>query len=72
MFLLSARLVELARLLPDYLHGELRRSTDPREEANFFTASVLGFFVILRAKGPPKVIKSAARIAIEHLESLRA
>ena len=52
--------------------GELRRSADPREEANFFTASVLGLFVMLRAKGPPKVIESAARVAIEHLEALRA
>jgi TetR/AcrR family transcriptional repressor of nem operon len=52
--------------------GELLRSTDPHEEANFFTASVLGLFVMLRAKGPPKVIESAARVAIEHLEALRA
>ena len=50
--------------------GELRRSVDPREEANFFTASVLGLFVMLRAKAPPSVIKSAARVAIQHLEAL--
>jgi TetR/AcrR family transcriptional repressor of nem operon len=50
--------------------GELCRSVDPREEANFFTASVLGLFVMLRAKAPPTVIESAARVAIEHLEAL--
>ena len=50
--------------------GELLRSVDPREEANFFTASVLGLFVMLRAKAPPTVIESAARVAIEHLEAL--
>ena len=52
--------------------GDLRRSVDPRGEASFFTASVLGLFVMLRAKAPPTVIESAARVAIEHLEGLRA
>jgi len=51
--------------------GELRRSIDPREEAGFFTASVLGLFVMVRAKAPPVVIASAARVAIVHLEALR-
>jgi hypothetical protein len=51
--------------------GELRCSVDPREEAGFFTASVLGLFVMVRAKAPPAVIESAARVAIEHLEALR-
>jgi hypothetical protein len=51
--------------------GELRRSVDPREEAGFFTASVLGVFVMLRAKAPPTVVESTARVAIEHLEALR-
>jgi TetR/AcrR family transcriptional repressor of nem operon len=52
--------------------GELRASVDPRAEADFFTASVLGLFVMLRAEAPPTVIESAARVAIEHLEALRA
>jgi hypothetical protein len=43
-----------------------------REEAGFFTAFVLGLLVMLRAKAPPSVIKRAARVAIEHLEALRA
>lgn len=52
--------------------GELRLSVEPRTEAGFLTASVLGMFVMLRAKAPPTVIKSAARVAIEHVENLRA
>ena len=52
--------------------GDLRSSVDPRKEACFFTASVLGLFVMLRAKAPPTVIESASRVAIEHLEALRA
>ena len=52
--------------------GELRRSVDPREEADFFTASVLGMFVMLRAKAPLRVVENAAQMAIEHLEGLRA
>ena len=52
--------------------GELRSAVDPREEADFFTASVLGLFVMLRATAPPTVIKSATRVALKHLEGLRA
>jgi TetR/AcrR family transcriptional repressor of nem operon len=52
--------------------GELRASVDPREEAGFFTASVLGLFVMLRAKAPPTVIRNAARVAVDHLEALRS
>ena len=51
---------------------ELRLSVEPRTEAGFLTASVLGMFVMLRAKAPSTVIQSAARVAIEHVESLRA
>ncbi len=51
--------------------GELRRSADPRKEASFFTSSVLGMFVMLRAKAPPAAIESAALVAIDHLEALR-
>jgi TetR/AcrR family transcriptional repressor of nem operon len=52
--------------------GELRRSVDPKAEADFFTALVLGMFVMLRAKAPPMVVENAAQIAIEHLKGLRA
>ena len=50
--------------------GKLHQSVDPRTEADFFTACVLGLFVMLRAKAPSSVIKSAAGVAIEHLEAL--
>jgi len=53
-------------------NGELRSSVDPHEEADFFTASVLGLFVMLRATAPPTVIKGATRAAIRHLETLRS
>ena len=52
--------------------GELHPSVIPREEAHFFTASVLGLFVMLRAKASPAVVRSAVRVALEHLDSLRA
>jgi TetR/AcrR family transcriptional repressor of nem operon len=52
--------------------GELQNSVIPREEADFFTASVLGLFVMIRAKAPPTFIENAAKIAIDYLEGLRA
>ena len=52
--------------------GELRRAIDPQKEAAFFTASVLGMFVMLRAMAPAPVVENAARAAIEHLEGLGA
>ena len=51
-------------------NGQLLASVDPGKEAGFFTASVLGMFVMLRAKAPLTVIESAAEVAIEHLEGL--
>jgi TetR/AcrR family transcriptional repressor of nem operon len=54
-----------------YNRGELRNSVSPREEADFFTASVLGMFVMIRAKAPPIFIENAAKTAIQHLEGLR-
>ena len=52
--------------------GELRRSVKPHREAGYFTAAVLGLFVMLRAKAPSTVIEHAAHVAIERLETLRA
>ena len=52
--------------------GELRGSAAIQEEADFFTASILGLFVMLRAKTPAKFLENAARAAINHLEELRA
>ena len=50
--------------------GELRDSVLLREEADFFTATTLGLFVMIRAKAPPKVIENAAKMAIAHLDGL--
>ncbi len=51
-------------------NGELRDSVVPEEEAQFFTAAVLGMFVMLRATAPPDAVRSAAGVAIRHLEAL--
>ncbi len=51
--------------------GELASTVSPRAEASFFTAAVLGLFVMLRAQAPERVIQSAARVATDHLETLR-
>ncbi len=50
--------------------GELRNSVALKKEADFFTASTLGLFVMIRAKAPPVMIKNAAKMTIEHLEGL--
>ena len=50
--------------------GDIDASARLTEEARFFTACVLGMFVMLRAKAPPEVIESAARVAVEHLDRL--
>ena len=55
-----------------YAKGDVRLSVETLAEAGFFTASVLGLFVMLRAKAPQGVIEHAAQVAIEHLEGLRA
>jgi TetR/AcrR family transcriptional repressor of nem operon len=52
--------------------NDLRTTVDTEEEASFFTASVLGLFVLLRAEAPPPLIKGAARVATNHLETLLA
>jgi TetR/AcrR family transcriptional repressor of nem operon len=51
--------------------GQLDKSVDPDVEASFLTSSVLGLFVMLRAKAPELTIKSAAQAAIDHLNALR-
>lgn len=50
--------------------GDIPSTVNPQEEADFFTATVLGLFVMLRAKAPSSVIKNAANSGIHHLESL--
>jgi TetR/AcrR family transcriptional repressor of nem operon len=51
--------------------GQLKAAVDPSREADFLTASVLGIFVMLRAKAPPTSIEATAHVAIQHLETLR-
>ena len=52
--------------------GQLAAGVDTREEAEFFTASVLGLFVMLRATAPSATIEHAAQAAIRHLDTLCA
>jgi TetR/AcrR family transcriptional repressor of nem operon len=52
-------------------NGDLHQSVDPSREAGFLTSSVLGMFVMLRAKAPTGIIKSAAESAIDYLETLQ-
>ena len=51
-------------------NGVLLNSVSLREEADFFTASTLGLFVMIRAKAPPAMLRNAAKMAIKHLERL--
>jgi AcrR family transcriptional regulator len=53
-------------------NGDLRETVDSRREAGFLTSSVLGMFVMLRAKAPTSLIQGAAQSAIGHLDTLRA
>lgn len=50
--------------------GELRNNVLLKKEADFFTATVLGLFVMIRAEAQPAIIENAAEMAIEHLEGL--
>jgi TetR/AcrR family transcriptional regulator, transcriptional repressor for nem operon len=59
-----------AALRNAHANGELAAPANTRDEASFFTASVLGLFVMLRAKAPPKIIKGAVRVAVGRLEAL--
>ena len=52
--------------------GQLNDDADPQREAHFLSASVLGIFVMLRAKAPSASIQAAVNVAIDHVESLRA
>jgi TetR/AcrR family transcriptional repressor of nem operon len=50
--------------------GVLRNVVALKEEADFFTASTLGLFVLMRANAPLATIENASKMAIEHLEGL--
>ncbi len=51
--------------------GELPPTVDPDAEAHFFTATVLGMFVMIRAEAPVTALHHSAQAAIRHLEGLR-
>jgi len=50
--------------------GILRNPAPLKKEADFFTASTLGLFVLIRAKAPAEMIENAAKMAIAHLDEL--
>jgi len=50
--------------------GLITDSVNVQKEADFFTAAVLGLFVMLRAKAPKRVIKHAVDSANDHLDLL--
>jgi TetR/AcrR family transcriptional repressor of nem operon len=50
--------------------SELKESVDTSKEAEFLTATVLGLFVMLRAKAPHTTIRSAVQVAKQHVEAL--
>lgn len=52
--------------------GDIDTSVGVKEEARFFTACVLGMFVMLRADAPSEVIESAAQVAMGHLDRLQS
>lgn len=52
--------------------GALRDGVDLDAEAGFFTSTVLGLFVMLRARAPAEMVQASARAAIAHLASLCA
>ena len=51
---------------------DISASADLDREASFFTASVLGLFVLLRAEAPTSLVQGAADAAIQHLDGLLA
>jgi TetR/AcrR family transcriptional repressor of nem operon len=52
--------------------GEAKDTLQLAKEADFLTASVLGLFVMLRAKAPPPAIKGAVSVAVAHVDGLGA
>jgi TetR/AcrR family transcriptional repressor of nem operon len=52
--------------------GELRQGVNCADESLFLATSLLGFFVMLRARVAPDRVQAAARAAIDHVEELGA
>lgn len=60
-----------AALTNAHRRAETPKSVDLKAEADFFTACVLGMFVMIRAEAPKSMLRNAAKAAIQHLELLR-
>ncbi len=51
--------------------GALCKDVDVLEQARFFTTSVIGIAVLVRAKAPPELAEASARVVLTHLDGLR-
>jgi TetR/AcrR family transcriptional repressor of nem operon len=51
-------------------NGRLRSVVEINKEADYFAASTLGLFVLIRSKASPGTVSNAAEIAVEHLRGL--
>lgn len=52
-------------------HGFIRPEVDTVQEGQFLATLLLGFFVLLRAKVDPAVVRSSSHIALAHLQQLQ-
>ena len=50
--------------------GEIDPEVDPIAQARFFTSTVLGIAVLVRAKATSAIVEGAAQVALAHLASL--
>ena len=50
--------------------GVLDAGADPAKEAAFLTSTLLGMFVMIRAKAPTKMIEEAVEVATAHINSV--
>jgi TetR/AcrR family transcriptional repressor of nem operon len=51
--------------------GEVSADVRAVEEGRYLAVTLFGFFVLLRAQIDPKVLRSAARAALRHLQGLK-
>ncbi len=52
--------------------GALSKKVDVLEQARFFTTSVIGIAVLVRAKALPELVDASARVVLTHLHGLRS
>jgi TetR/AcrR family transcriptional repressor of nem operon len=51
--------------------GDVRGDVNTEQEGRFFAATLLGFFVLLRAQIEPEILRSASLAAYEHIRNLQ-